>query len=36
MRQLESQQGISEHIARVLCQRALKEAIVRTGGVIHE
>lgn len=25
-----------EHIARVLCQRALKEAIVRTGGVIHE
>lgn len=25
-----------EHIARVLCQRALKEAIVRAGGVIHE
>ena len=25
-----------EHIARVLCQRVLKESIVRAGGVIHE
>lgn len=25
-----------EHIAKVLCQRTVKEAIVRAGGVIHE
>lgn len=25
-----------EHIAKVLCKRALKEAIIRAGGVVHE